>query len=171
MDVKDAIEKRRSIRNFSSEPISIEKIHEIIKYANMAPSAGNLQDRDFIVVDDIDLKKRISRAAWQEFVSQAPVIIVVCANHERISSYGKRGKELYSLQDVAAAIQNMLLVATDMELGACWVGAFDEDKVRKILKLPSYIRPVAIIPIGHPREIGLKTTRMKTEKLIHHNGW
>jgi nitroreductase len=171
MEVREAIEKRRSMRNFSSEPVLMDQIREIIQYANMAPSAGNLQDRDFIIVDDPSIKERIAVAAGQGFVSQASIVIVVCANYDRISSYGERGKELFTLQDSAAAVQNMLLMATDMGLGACWVGAFDEREVREILKIPSCARPVAIVPIGHLLGEGMKTNRMEIEKLIHHNEW
>jgi nitroreductase len=96
MEVREAIEKRRSIRNFSSEPVLMDQIREIIQYANMAPSAGNLQDRDFIIVDDPSIKERIAVAAGQRFVSQASIVIVVCANYDRISSYGERKRTIHA---------------------------------------------------------------------------
>ncbi len=172
MDLKDAILQRHSVRNFSNKRVSLNLIHKIIKFANLAPSAGNLQARDFIIVDDFEIKKRLSYAALnQEFIVEAPVNIVVCTNLNRISSYGKRGRELYCIQDSAAAIEHILLLAVDNALGACWVGAFDEVEVTKILNLPSYIRPVAIIPIGYPVDMVDYTRRIDTKKLIHYNGW
>jgi len=172
MDLKDTIQKRHSVRNFSDKEVSLDLIHEMIKFANLAPSAGNLQARDFIIVNDIELKKRLSAAALdQEFIVEASVNIVVCANLNRISPYGMRGRELYCIQDSAASVEHILLLAVDNKLGACWVSAFDEIEVSKILNLPSYIRPVAIIPIGHPIGKAEPTSRIDTIALTHYNGW
>ena len=147
-------------------------IIDFIKLANLAPSAGNLQARDFIIVEDIKIKKELSEAALnQEFIVEAPVNIVVCANLSRISSYGKRGSELYCIQDSAAAVEHILLLAADNGLGACWVGAFNEYDVSKALGLPSHVRPVAIIPIGYPQSKVTSSSRVDIKKLIHYNKW
>ena len=172
MNLKNVIRNRHSIRSFSNKKVPLELIHEIIKYANLAPSAGNLQARDFIIVDDENIKKKLSIAALdQEFIVEAPVNIVVCVNLNRISSYGIRGKELYCIQDSAAAIEHILLLAVDNSLGACWVGAFNESEVSKILNLPKYARPVAIIPIGYPMGEIEYTSRIDTKILMHYNKW
>ena len=172
MDVKEAIQKRYSVRSFSDKKLSSDIISEIIKYAHLAPSAGNLQARDFIIVDDIEIKKELSRAASdQEFIVEAPVNVVVCANLNRISPYGGRGKELYCIQDSAAAVEHILLLAVDNGLGACWVGAFNENEASKILNLPLHVRPVAIIPIGYPKGRVAATSRINTKILTHYNKW
>ena len=172
MNIKDAIRRRRSVRSFSDEKLPADLIYELIEYANLAPSAGNLQAREFIVVDDPDIKKRLSVAASdQDFIVEAPITIVVCAHLERIAPYGIRGKELYCLQDAAASVEHILLLATEYGLGTCWVGAFDESEVSKILNLLSYVRPVAIIPIGYPKGRTESATRIDTKKLIHYNEW
>lgn len=172
MDLKEIIQQRHSIRSFSDKRIPLNLIHEMIKLANLAPSAGNLQAREFIIVDDFEIKKRLSNAALdQEFIAEAPVNIIVCAHLNRISPYGMRGRELYCIQDSAAAVEHILLLAVDHGLGACWVGAFDEVEVSKILSLPSYVRPVAIIPIGYPIGKADLTSRINTKALIHYNGW
>jgi nitroreductase len=172
MDLKDAILQRHSIRHFSDKLVSLDLIHEMIKFANLAPSAGNLQARDFIIIDDIKVKRRLSVAALnQEFIVEAPVNIVVCANYKRISSYAGRGRELYCIQDSAAAVEHILLSAVDNGLGSCWVGAFDEIQVSKILNLPSYVRPVAIIPIGYSIGKADYTSRINIKVLTHYNGW
>ena len=147
---KVCVKFRHSIRNFSKKIPSIDIIIEIIKYANLAPSAGNLQARDFIIIDDLKIKNQLSIAAFnQDFIKDAPIIIVVCANLKRISSYGDRGIDLYCIQDASASVENILLLAVDYGLGACWVGAFNEKIVSDILNLPSYVRPISIIPIGY----------------------
>jgi len=172
MSIKETIELRHSIRNFSNKIPSVGIILEIIRYANLAPSAGNLQARDFIIIEDPKIKNQLSEAAFnQDFIKDAPINIVVCANLNRISSYGKRGVELYCLQDVAASVENILLLAVDFGLGACWVGAFDEKSVMDILNLPSYIRPVSIIPIGYVKGKIESTDRMDTRSLIHYDKW
>jgi len=172
MDIKDVIRARHSIRSFSDKEIPAKLIYEFIEYANLAPSAGNLQAREFIVVDDLEIKKRLCAAALdQEFIVEAPMSIVVCAHLDRIAPYGKRGKELYCLQEVAAAVEHILLLAVDYGLGTCWVGAFDENKVSEILNLPKYVRPVAIIPIGYPKGEIETTDRIQTSNLIHNNRW
>ncbi|HDN95669.1 MAG: nitroreductase family protein [Thermoplasmata archaeon] len=171
MEVKEAIEKRRSIRKYKSKDVELSIVEKLLYYANLAPSAGNLQARDFIIVDDKELKKKIARAAYnQEFVEEAPVLVVFCANLKRIAPYGERGKNLYCIQDVAAAIQNFLLAALDEGLATCWVGAFDENEVSRLLGLPSEVRPVAIITLGYGDEEAY-SDRMDIKKLIHYNGW
>lgn len=151
MDLLEAIKGRRSIRKFCNKPVPEEMLARIIEAAKAAPSAGNLQARDFFVVQDDAIRQKLVKAAkGQKFISQAPVAIVVCTNSQEIDSYGERGINLYSIQDSAASIQNMLLVVHSLGLGACWVGAFDERPVTLALGLPEHLRPVAIIPIGWP---------------------
>ena len=172
MDVGDAIEGRTSIRVFKSDPVDDAIVEEGLRLANLAPSAGNLQARDFIVVRNRSAKKSLMKAAYgQDFVETAPVVVVFCANMERISHYGERGKQLYCLQDVAAAVQNLMLYLHSKGLGSVWVGAFDEDQAAAALNLPSHIRPVAMLPIGHPAEKGVHRKRLPLSELIHRESW
>ncbi len=172
MEVKDAILGRRSVRRFRNTPVSRETVLELIELGNAAPSAGNLQARDFVVVEDLKTKDRLAVAAHdQEFVAEAPVVVVVCANMDRIMHYGKRGITLYCLQDAAAAIQNMLLMIHDKGLGCVWVGAFDEFRVSTALGLPGHIRPVALLPIGEPASQPRARKRIPVEDLVHYEKW
>ena len=154
MDVFEAIAKRRSIREYQDKDVDDKFIGVLLWAAAQAPSAGNLQEWRFIVVRNKKTKELLYNAALrQEHVKDAPVLIVVAADLEVQSlRYGKRGELVYSLEDCAAAIQNMLLAATALGLGACWVGAFDEEDVKSILRLPDFIRPIAIITVGYPAE-------------------
>ena len=172
MDLKEVIQNRHSVRNFSDTMPPKKIIDEIINYANLAPSAGNLQARDFVTIYDNTIKEKLSTAAFhQKFIVEAPINIVVCANLKRISSYGKRGRELYCIQDASAAVEYILLLAVNNGLDACWVGAFDEKKVTTILNLPSYVRPIAIIPIGYSNKQKISTPRMDIHVLTHCNHW
>jgi nitroreductase len=172
MELMDAIKKRRSVRRFTSQAIDDNLIKEIIELGNLAPSAGNLQPRDFVVVKAKKTKKMLARAALdQHFIIEAPVVIAVCANLRRTSSYGMRGRELYCIQDSAAAIENMLLIIVDKGLSCCWVGAFDENAVSEILGLPPHVRPVALLPIGYSDEKVGSSSRIDIEELIHYEIW
>jgi nitroreductase len=146
---------RRSVRAFErSQNVSDEQVQQLLQAAIAAPSAGNMQPWFFYVVRDVEVRRRLAQAAWgQGFVAEAPVAIVVCAEPERSARrYGDRGRDLYCLQDTAAATENILLTAVAMGLAACWVGAFDEAAAAQALHLPPTQRPVAILPIGHPAE-------------------
>lgn len=172
MDVEEAIRTRRSIRRFKKNDISDKIVKEILYLGNLAPSAGNLQARDFIIVRDERIKQELVRAAlYQDFIAEAPVVIVVCANLERIAPYGIRGKTLYCIQDASAAIQNILLAIHSKGLAACWIGAFNENEASNILQLPKHIRPVAIIPIGYADEIPMTPPHIEIDDLIHYEGW
>ncbi len=153
MEVKEAIRNRRSIRSYSDKPVEEEKIAKVIDAARWAPSAGNLQSVEYIIVKDSETRERLASAAWgQDFVREAPVNIVVCCNFRKISHYGERGVELYAIQESGACVQNLMLTAHSLGLGTCWVGAFDEGEVRRILHIPDHVRPVAIITLGYPNE-------------------
>jgi nitroreductase len=153
METKDVIEGRRCIRKFKDKRISDKQLDELIDAMILAPSAGNMQSRKFYIVKNKEIKEKLAEAALsQGFIAQVPVAIVICTDSSISTRYGKRGEIIYSLLDCGASIQNLLLRAYDLGLGGCWVGAFDEERVRKILSIPSNLRPVSIIPIGHPDE-------------------
>lgn len=154
MDIDTAIKSRISIRSYKDKKIPLYKIGKILEAAIYAPSSGNIQNWVFIVVTDDKKRNELSIAALkQNWMNEAPVHIVVCNNKEKVEKfYGKRGEELYSIQNCALAIENILLTATSLDLGSCFVGAFDPKAVSRILKLPPELIPEAIITIGYPNE-------------------
>ncbi len=169
MNTIECIKSRASVRSFKPDKIPDSVLDEILDSAVHAPSAGNVQDWEFVVVSKQDTKNRLAGAAWgQEFVSQAPVVIVVCSNLRTIhNAYGERGNSLYSIQNTATATQNMLLAAWEKGLGSCWVGSFNDENVREILVLPSHVRPMAIVPIGYPATEPKKSRRKKLGEVVH----
>jgi nitroreductase len=170
MEVVDAIVKRRSVRSYYSDPIDDKIIKKLILYANLAPSAGNLQARDFVVVKDEKLKRDIAKAAYhQDFIAEAPVVIVVCANINRIKRYGTRGKNLYIYLDAGAAVENLMLMAVAYGLATCWIGSFDGSKIEKLLNLPSYLVPITVMPIGKAKEHPLPRGRLPLNRIYHEN--
>lgn len=173
MDVFRAIMERKSIRKFEKKPVDDKLIGVMLYMATQAPSAGNVQEWRFIVVKNEEQKRKLWEAALeQNQILDAPVNIVVCADLDSISlKYGKRGEVLYSIQDTAAAIENLLLAAYGLGLGTCWIGAFDEEMIKHALSLPETIRPVAIICVGYPAEDPKKPTRKPFENLTWLNKW
>lgn len=171
MDIFEAMEKRHSVRSFdASRDVAPELVEELLRCACMAPTAGNVQPWRFYVVRDPGVKEELARAALgQSYVSMAPLDIVVCADLEaHAASYGKRGVELYSIQDTAAAVENILLTATSLGLGACWVGAFREEEAARALDLPKGIRPLAIIPVGYPARSGGQPRKLDHKRLTRY---
>jgi len=165
MNVFDAITSRRSVRRFEKKSVDDNLIGVMLYMATQAPSAGNTQDWHFVVVKDEEQKNKLAKASLRQgFIADAPVVIVVCSDLEKISmKYGKRGETLYSAINAAGAIQNMMLSATALGLGSCWVGAFDEEEVKTVLELPDHIRPIAVVPVGYPAETPRKHDKIPFE--------
>ena len=171
MEVLRAIKERRSVRKFKRKQVNHELVITILDMARWAPSAGNLQPWEFIIVEDKSVQESLVSAALnQDYITDAPVMVVVCADTERSAlRFGMRGKHLYSLAETAASVQNMLIAAHALGLGTCWVGAFHEDAVRNILGLPESVVPIGIIPIGWPDEQPKAPPRVDLSHMVHHD--
>ena len=167
MDVMTAIKNRRSIRRFLDKEIPKDAIDALKDALIWAPSAGNLQSRRFYFVFNNDVKKRIVDAALhQTFILQAPLVVIACADLLIGRSYGSRGEELYSIQDVACSVENMMLAAHSLGLGSVWVGAFHEEGIANVLDMPSHLRPMAILPVGYPAHSPSPPRRLEKDELI-----
>lgn len=165
------IRSRRSIRKYKGE-VDEKRILKIIEEARWAPSAGNLQSWDVVLVKEQSRKDMLARAALnQGFIAQAPYVLVVCANIPRTSRvYRSRGANLYAIQDTAAFIQTLLLLITASGLGACWIGAFHTEHVAEAVLATTKpgIIPVAIIPIGMPAKSPSAPSRLSLKKILHY---
>ena len=172
METIRTINERRSIRKFKNIDIAENILGILLNAAQAAPSAGNVQGRDYIIITDQEIKQQLVEASYnQKFINQAPIIIVFVANIERSSNiYGGRGI-LYAIQDATVSGMNVMLVAHDLGIGTCWIGAFDEDFVKEILGIPKNLKPIAIIPVGYPDEIPIAPQRLDLEKLLHWEKW
>ena len=136
-DILGFLTRRSSVRTYDSEEISGEDIEYILKCASTAPSAGNLEAWDVIVVTEEGTRLALAEAAFgQAHLEQAPVIFAVCSNYVRsMSRYGERGI-LYALEDATIACTYMMLAAHAKNLHSCWTGAFDDDSVREVSRSP-----------------------------------
>ncbi len=173
METEECILTRRSIRKFKNVKVDMEKIGKILEAGRAAPSSGNLQNWRFIIVDDEDKKKAIADACFQQhWIATAPIIIVICSKPLAVKRYyGIRGERLYSVQNCAAVAENMLLMANDQGLGACWVSAFEEDKIKHLLKVIEEARPQVILPIGYADEEPLIPSKFRLDNVAFWNEW
>ncbi len=151
MTVEDAIKNRYSVRSYSVKPVEEEKIKELLEAARLAPSAGNRQEWRFVVVTDEQVRKELAgAAAGQMFVGEAPCVIACCAD----TDFHKMtcGQLTYPI-DVAIAIDHITLRAVELGLGTCWIGAFYEEEVKKILNIPEKIKVVELLTLGYPESV------------------
>jgi nitroreductase len=164
MDVFMAIEKRRSIRTYKETEIEAEKIDKILESARIAPSAANRQEWKFIVVKDSNTRKKLEKAAMgQKFVTEAPVTIVACSTEsERVMPCGQYA---YTV-DLSIAVSFMILEATELGLGTCWLGAFQENEVKEVLDIPEEIRVVAMFTLGYADEDPSSRPRKSIDEII-----
>jgi len=163
------IKKRRSVRKYLKKEVPNDLIEKILESSKYAPSAGNYQPWEFIVVKDEDTKKDLVAASYnQNWMLEAPVFIVACVNTRLAAAvYGERGARLYGVQAVAAAIENMLLTAESLDLATCWVGAFSEVVVARVLECPEYARPCAIITLGYTAEEPKMPPKQSIQEYVH----
>jgi len=166
MDLIATALARRSVRAFEPREVPRDELHRILTVASHAPSAGNLQAYEIVVVRQPARRQALARAAYgQAFVAEAPLVLVFCAHPERSAArYGPRGAELFAVQDATIAAAYAQLAATALGLGSTWVGAFDEGAVADLV---GGLRPVCVLPIGHPAETPEPTPRRALDDLVH----
>jgi nitroreductase len=168
MDFFDLINVRRSIRAYTEQPVEAEQLNRILEATRRAPSAGNLQAYMILVIRSPATKAALAKAALnQDFLAQAPVVLAFFGRQQvSAAKYQKRGVELYAMQDATIACAYAQLAATQLGFGAVWVGAFDDDTVKRVLKAQADWRPVALLPIGYPAESPKQTPRRPMGELV-----
>ena len=145
MNVFEVIQKRSSVRSYESTQVPDDKLKAILEAARLAPSAGNIQPWHFIVVLDAYKRRRIAKGCrYGRFLAESPVVIVGCGDP-------KASPRWYAC-DTCIAMENIVLAATDEGLGTCWIGAFNENAIREMLKIPSHLEIIALLALGYPRE-------------------
>jgi nitroreductase len=169
MDVLKVIQSRRSIRSYDPRDVEEDKLLRILESGRLSPSAGNRQERVFIVIKDTKTRKLLSEAAKnQRFVAEAPVVIAACSvEKEYIMNCGQLAYPI----DTAIAVDHMTLQAVEEGLGTCWVGAFDEEKVKELLNIPRDIRVVALLALGYPSTVPQPTPRKSLDEIVMWEKW
>lgn len=169
MDFFELVRDRRSIRAYRGSPIDPAQLEKVLQAANLAPSAGNLQAYHIYVARRDATRTELARAAGgQDFLVQAPVALVFCADPAlSVPRYGERGAALYCLQDATIACTFAMLAAAALGLASVWIGAFDPSAVRSAIHAPPGLLPVAILPLGHAAETPRPPARRGFHDLVH----
>jgi nitroreductase len=164
MDVFTAISQRCSVRSYKATDVEEDKLKRILEAARLSPSASNRQEWKFIVVRDKETKKKLAKAAFgQSFIGEAPIVIVACGMEP--TTIMACGQPAYTV-DVSIACAFMLLQAYELGLGTCWIGAFEEGDVRKILNIPKEVRVVAMTPLGYPNQPPSQKSRKDLDQIV-----
>jgi nitroreductase len=171
LDFDEVLKKRKMIREYQQDRrIPTHLINKLLRNAHRSPSAGHTQVQEFIIVIDPVTKKKLCEASLgQSQVEDASVLIVVCSNTSRsVDRYGKRGTDFYSIIDGAFSSMIILLSAVNEGIGASFVGAFEDNRVIKILRLPVHVKPIGIIALGYPAEKPERFERIELNNLVHY---
>lgn len=150
MDFDKVVKSRHSVRNFSDKKLDWRDLIECVDAARHIPTAGKNFILKFIILQDKEKIEKIAKAAEQDFIAKAKAMIIVYSDNTRLKIlFGDEKGEKYSKHEAGAAIQSILLAIEDRKLSGCWVGHYDEDEIKKILKIPDKMELEAVIPIGH----------------------
>lgn len=153
----EIVKDRRSVRKYKKEPVPMEKLMLLVEAARWAPSAGNSQPWEFVLINDEDMVGAL-RAVSPGWLFEAPALIVLCINKKRETDW--------SYIDVGAAMQNILLCAHSLGLGCCPIGSFVVQVLRELLELPEHLEPVLLITVGYPDENPPATKRLSLDELV-----
>ncbi len=160
------ISNRFSVRSYTNRKVDKEIILEILNVARLAPSAVNFQPWHFVVVSEPEALSELHAVYHREWFREAPVSIVVCADHQQSWKRKSDGKDFADV-DAAIVIDHLVLKATEMGLGTCWICNFDAALARQVLVLPAHVEPIAIIPIGYTESVAPEKKRKQLEEMIH----
>lgn len=166
MTVLEAAERRWSVREYANRPVEEEKLERILRAGWLAPTASNEQRTKIIAVTDSELRRRLVDACEeQEFVGQAPVVLVTCADQDRTMICGQSARTM----DCAIAMSFMRLQAIEEGLQGCWLGWFHPEQVREILNIPPEYVVVAVTPIGYSAYPGARSEKKPMEEVVVYN--
>ena len=180
MEFQQVVQSRRSVRSFQKTAVEEKKLQYVLECARLAPSWTNGQCWRFIVVRDPKVRRTIFKTSLlNRWLRTAPVILVACADPK---ASGRRNGIDYFGVDVGIAFEQLILAATDVGLGTCWLGAFDEEQIKAALKIPKRIRVVALSPLGYParrrtlRErvisaVARSKKRKPLSDIVHYDRW
>ena len=172
MDLDRCIKTRDSTRDYLEKDIKWNKITDILDSINYAPSSGNLQNWRLVVVKDKEVRAEIAKICTdQPWVAKVPVLIVVCNDETEVKRMFGKKADLFSIQNCAAGIQNILLKANSLNIASCWIRTYNVDRLRHIIKLPDNIKVDGIIALGYAKRKPEETTKLGLDKILFYDRW
>ncbi len=165
MTLMDLMKKRFSVRKYKDQPVEREKVMQVLEAGRIAPSACNIQPWHFIVIESPEKRREMAEVYHQPWFSTAPVIIGVLADTE--TAWTRSDGKSYADVDATIAMDHMILQATELGLGTCWIGAFNPSKAREVLKIPDHLEPLFFTPLGYPDAEGREKKRKPMDEIVH----
>lgn len=176
-DFLKLVSDRRSIRKYLDKPVEIDKIKKCIEAARLAPSACNSQPYKFIVIDNPEVKNRVSKAAFSgiysacKLLGSSPVLIAVVSQKQKLTAW--IGNQIQNVNfryiDIGIAVEHFVLQATELKLGTCWIGWFNQKNVSRILGVPSGYRVEIMLSVGYPAENPHPRNKKSFEEIVSFN--
>ncbi|MBR9680260.1 MAG: hypothetical protein GOU98_00355 [Candidatus Altiarchaeota archaeon] len=166
MEAREAIRKRKCVKKYLNKPVSFKILYEVLDCSRWAQTALGAQSWEFIIVRDGPTKVKLSGAADQSWIADAPAVVIMASNLERIEFALKREPQEFAMMEISAAVQNMQVAARSMGIGTCAVFLFDRDIVKSIIKAPKKVVPLAMVPIGYPKEFP-ENSRAPLSEFLH----
>ncbi len=169
MQFSELAEKRYSVRSYKPDPVEDHKLLQVLEAARMAPTAANRQPFRFIVIRTAGREAELSRIYDRPWFVQAPVVICACGIPA--SAWTRLDGKNYCNIDVAIAMDHLVLAATDLGLGTCWIAGFDPTVAREVLGLPDNVEPIAFTPLGYPNDQPRQKRRKPLAELVNYERW
>jgi nitroreductase len=169
MDFGDLIIKRYSVRAYKPTPVEDDKLQKVLNAARLAPTAANRQPFQFIVIHTAGREVELKRIYKSDWFSKAPLVICACAVQNQ--AWTRMDNKNYSEVDVTIAMDHLILAATDLGLGTCWIAAFDPNAAREVLRLPEGVEPVAFTPLGYPADRPGAKKRKELSEMVKYEHW
>lgn len=169
MELIDLIEKRYSVRSYKSDEVEEDKLNTVLEAARLAPTAANRQPFKFIVIKTRGREEELGRIYPATWFLEAPIIICACTIHDE--GWTRRDGKNYSEVDTAIAMDHLILAATSLGLGTCWIAAFDLDAAREVLDIPDDVLPLLFTPLGYPAIDPETKTRKDTGEIVKYDRW
>lgn len=169
MTFSDLISRRYSVRAYKSDPVEEEKLRAVLEAGRLAPTAANRQPFVILVIHTAGREADLQRVYGEPWFTQAPIVLGVCALPGRawVRSDGKN----YCDVDAAIVMDHMILAATELGLGTCWIGAFNPDAAREVFGLPDDVELIALTPLGYPADQPRPKARKPLTDLVRYEGW
>jgi len=165
----ELIQQRYSVRSYRPDPVSAEKLQQVLEAAQLAPSAANRQPFRLIVMKTEGRESELRLIYGREWFVQAPYVIGICTVPGE--AWSRADGKNYAEVDAAIAMDHLVLAAAEIGLGTCWVGAFDAAAAREVLSLPAGAEPIAFTPLGHPADLARPKRRRDLAELVHYDRW
>jgi nitroreductase len=170
MECLDIIKNRRTVRSYLPDPVEDEKLQAVLEAARLAPTAANRQPFRLIVLHTAGKEAEIMKVYAAEWLAKAPLIICACSIPAQGWTHFATGKN-YCDVDAAIAMDHLILTASGLGLGTCWIAAFNHEPLRHLLRLPATMEPVVLTPLGYPEGTPGPRIRRPMDDLVRYERW